>query len=707
MKKSLYLIILLLSSVLPTQAQETLYFYNKNGDPVAFLIDEIDHIGFSKESDSEYNNQIVYLKDGTQYEVLTADVDSVTLNAPEPVMKKDAFVMDRHFSDYITKADTLHFTMVKNTPTSMLPKIGDVVASTYDNTAFPDGIMGKVISVSETDDGFIYECEKASIDDLYEEFYYYGYGQDTNEGARTRADGEIGFDLWNQRFDLTPPALILGDYTFTNEIHLSNKGRVKVLLRKEKGKMAYAKFELSCSQQGSLAQSVTGKGMLSDTSPLLPELTLPSIVVPAMPCIFFKPSLEIKLYYVVAADLKGTLKAHLNLENTFVVEMKDGQWSARQEKSAPDFGVDEFSLSIDGYIEGGLQPELFISLSGTKTGIKIKSRVGLRETATFKFDLAKYIEDASFYEGVKDSKIDVAIALQAWFNAQLGFLGPEIKSADIYFLNTTIPLPGSPGYFVPAFQDLTINENGGVYDVAVSLPKRELFFPVEFGLAAFDKANKLVEAQYLGSYNPWHITTEMPNTISTSFKLTAGKEYTFAPIVKVLGIEMRGNGLDLSGIVGTWYTWVSVWTEEMLKIDGYTRDQVDKSLEVYTFHDDGTYDWNNYYYPGIWQIPYSYPSREWYRTKHESGTYKMIGDTLTLTGNPGEWTSRITNSRVRILKDELWYGLFYENGQEWGWTLYRLKEENEENNPYAEEHKEIRKIMSSAIPKLQNSGRMK
>ena len=700
MKKSLYLIfILLLSSILPLQAQETLYFYNKSGDPVAFLVDEIDHIGFSKEGDSEYNNQIVYLKDGTKYEVLTAEVDSVSLNAPEPVMNEDAFVMDSRFSDYIIKADTLHFTMAKNTPASMLPKKGDVVASTYDNTAFPDGIMAKVISVSETDDGYVYVCEKASIDDLYEEFYYYGYGLNTQEEARTRGDGEVEFDLWNQRFDLTPPALIINDFTFTNELHMSNRGRVKVMLRKEKGKMAYAKFELSSSQQGSLAQSVTGKGTLTDNSPLLPKIPLPSIVVPAMPCIFFKPSLEIKLYYVVAADMKGTFKAHMNLENTFVVEMKDGQWSARQEKSAPDFGLDEFSLSIDGYIEAGLQPELFISLSGTKTGINLKSRVGLRETATFKFDMSKYLEDALFYEGVKDSKIDVAVVLQAWFNAQLGFLGPEIKSADIYFLNTTKSLPGCPGYFVPAFQDLTVNANGDTYDVAVNLLKRELFFPVEFGLAAFDSANRLVEAQYLGSYNPWHVTTEMPDKISTTFKLAADKAYTFAPIVKVLGIEMRGKGLDNSGIVGTWYTWVTVWTEEMLKIDNYTWDQVDRRLEVYTFHDNGTYDWNYYYYPGIWQIPYSYPSRVWYMTDKVSGTFKMDGDILKLSGNPGEYTTEIRESKAQIIGDELWYGLFYQGDQLYGYKLCRLKDENDDNNPYKEEQKEIRAIISTATPK--------
>ena len=148
---------------------------------------------------------------------------------------------------------------------------------------------------------------------------------------------------------------------------------------------------------------------------------------------------------------------------------------------------------------------------------------------------------------------------------------------------------------------------------------------------------------------------------------------------------------DDNGIVGTWYTWVTVWTDEMLKIDGYTRDQVDRRLEVYTLRSDGTYDFGYYYYPGIWE---SGP-RVWKNEGKDSGTYEVNGDILTFSGYPGIYTSQINNSTIQVVGDQLWYGLFYgSDGRLYGYTLYRLKDENDENNRYKEEQKEIRSILA-------------
>lgn len=144
------------------------------------------------------------------------------------------------------------------------------------------------------------------------------------------------------------------------------------------------------------------------------------------------------------------------------------------------------------------------------------------------------------------------------------------------------------------------------------------------------------------------------------------------------------------GIVGTWYTWVTVWTDEMLRIDGYTRDQVDRRLEVYTFDSDGKYDWGYYYYPGIWE---SGP-RVWKLEDKDSGTYKLDNDILTFSGTPGIYTEQINDSWVIVSGDELWYGLFYgDDGNLYGYRLFRLKDENDENNKYKEEQKEIRDIL--------------
>ncbi len=607
MKKYLYIIILMLGAFLThVQAQQTLYFYTQDGQPVAFLTDEIDHIGFSKENGNDYNNQIVYLKDGTRYETLTDRVDSVAFTSPAPVLSAEGFILDKSFAAYISNADTLKFMMAKNTPTDMLPQKGDVVASTYDNPAFPDGIMARVTSITETNDGYLYQCEKAGIDDLYDEFFYYGYGEDVN--AKTRA--AIEQDLWN--VSLPPvkiPPIIVEDYTIDPDIHLGTKGKIKLLLQKNKGETSYFRLILNSRLEASLGLSVTGKNATSSVTPLTHPLTLGVIATPILG-IFFKPTLSLGFYTEAAADLKATFKAHANLDNEYIIEMKDGNWSANEGKSTPDVGIDEASLSIDGWIGCGFQPEVFLSLSGSATGTTVQTRIGVRLQGSFKFDAAKYFEDNSFYEGVKDSQIDITMPLMGWFNAQIGFLGPSVKSADIYFLNKNIPLLKS--YFLPQFTDVSVDDSGSdKYSVTASLSDRIVFMPCQIGLAAFDKDNKLTDAQYLDEYSVF----KKPKSIRADFSLPSGEDYAFAPIIKVFGVEMRANGITDSGIVGVWY--------DQWYADDYT---------FMIFRSNGVFE----------LIALTKDQGEWVIPSSSKGTYKVTGNTIILnvdgqTGNEVPW----------------------------------------------------------------------
>ena len=671
MKKSLYLIVCMLGSILYAQAQEALYFHCKDGKSFACTIDEIDHIGFSKVGDSEYNNQIVYLKDSTQVEVLLEDVDSVGFTNPAPVLKDNGFIMDKSFMAYVSDADTLKFTMAKDTPASMLPKKGDVVASTYDNTAFPDGIMARVISITETANGYLYECEKAGIDDLYEEFLYCGYGIDTGNGARTRDGGEIAMDLWN--ITVPPakmPAIIVDKFTFDSDFRVSSKGKVKVLLRKNKGESTYARLTLAGGIGAKLDMSVTGMGSTTSVTPLTNTLTLGVIATPVFG-IFFKPTLGLGLYTEAAADLKASFKAHANYDFEYILEMKDGNWSAREGKKTSDVDIDECSISIDGWVGFGLQPEVFMSFCGTKTGTTVQTRIGLRFQANFKFDARQYYENNSFYEGIKDSKIAITVPVTGWFNAQAGLFGPAVKSADIYFMKTFLPIPIPSAYFVPAFTDVVVDDAGsGNYGVSTNLVDRIVFMPCQIGLAAFDKDNKLVEAQYLAEYS----LLKKPKSISTTFKLDATKSYTFAPIIKLFGAEMRANGTSVEGgIIGTWFTYTTFWTDEMLRMDGYTRDQVDKRAEIFKFYDNGKYDWYRYYYPGIWETS---GARVWSLEDKESGTWQLDDDYLTLSGSPGVPYIPTPGGTIRLVGDQFWYGLFYgDDGRLYGYTLYKATED--------------------------------
>ena len=623
MKKSLYLIICMLGSILYAQAQEALYFHCKDGKSFACTIDEIDHIGFSKVGDSEYNNQIVYLKDSTQVEVLLEDVDSVGFTNPAPVLKDNGFIMDKSFMAYVSDADTLKFTMAKDTPASMLPKKGDVVASTYDNTAFPDGIMARVVSITETANGYLYECEKAGIDDLYDEFLYCGYAEEFDAGARTR--GGIDVELWNKTYDSLINNLFIGDnITIGGNLHLNSRARLKIDLHKEKGQPSEAKFRFTHRFDSSINASIAGKIQKEfDPVPISPWISFGAIPTP-IPAIFFTPMVKFNVYFEAAADVKAALAAHMNIANDFSLEMKNNKWSATENKSNSDAGFDEFSLSIDGWTGFGLQPEFLITLCGSQTGVSVNAKAGIRFTASFKFDATQYLKDNSFYDGVKDSKITVTIPMQAWFQAQAGFFGPAVKSANIYFVNTSIPV-GS-GYFLPAFSGLDVKDTGSnSYEVYADIIDRNVFFFPEFGLAAFDSDNQMVASEYLGKYM---ITEKPPKNISTTFKLPSNKDYTFAPIVKLFGVEMRAGGTLKTGVVGSWYLEHPLLTDEYYFL-------------IYTFLEDGTFTVTYLSYPPS----YSSEPKVWSKEIISRGTYKVVGDKITLKYSTGG-TEEATWSRV-------------------------------------------------------------
>lgn len=544
--------IILLGSLLSLQAQQTLYFHCKDGKSFACMTDEIDHIGFSKVGNSEYNTQIVYLKDGTRKEVLMADVDSVGFTDPQPVLADEGFLMDKSFSSYISNADTLKFTMAKNTPEEMLPKMGAVVASTFDNTAFQNGIMARVVSVSETAEGYEYQCEKAGIDDLYDEFFYYGYGDDANAEAGIRASQPTEKELWNFNFDPTVPATMLGDYTISGNSHLASKGKIKIMLHKQKGSPTHAKFWLSHRFESAMGLSLAGKKAhdFGDAIPISPWMTAGAIPTP-IPGIFFTPIVKFHLYFEAAADMKMTLSGHANMDSEFLLELKDNSWSAGEVSNKFDCGVDEASLALDGWVGVGLQPEFLITLCGSQTGANIQTRVGLRLKTAFKFDASKFLEDASFYEGLKDTKFTLSIPLMAWFNAQLGLWGPSMKSADFYILNKDIPL--SETYILPSFTDISANKTATGAKVTVEVADRDLFTYVDLGAAAFDENNNLVSSQYNTIYQKYDKLSGGKYTVDLEFD--PEKKCTFCPIIKLFDVEMRAPGTTISdpNDLGMWY----------------------------------------------------------------------------------------------------------------------------------------------------------
>ena len=140
MKRKTLLFALLVATVMQIAAQQVLYFHYKNGESFACESDDISFITYDMKPGSvTYDIQVIYFKDNTYQEIELQQVDSVSFNTPAPKLAEEAVVLDEKYEDYLIKGDTVSFTMRKETPESLRPKVGDVVGSTWDNAVFEDG----------------------------------------------------------------------------------------------------------------------------------------------------------------------------------------------------------------------------------------------------------------------------------------------------------------------------------------------------------------------------------------------------------------------------------------------------------------------------------------------------------------------------------------------------------------------------------------
>ncbi len=546
MRRTIVFLALLTAMVAQIAAQQVLYFHYKNGESFACEVDDISFITYDKSPGSaDYDIQVIYFKDNTMQEIPFSKVDSVGFNAPAPVLKKDAMVLDASYEDYIIKGDTLSFTMRKDTPADKRPKVGNVVGSTFDNEVFADGIIARVTVINETADGIEYTCEKAYVEDVYDEIFYYGYGEIHQEPdaeaqaapERTKRNLEVdaGFDLWNFKRSHNSPQIILDDYTWQANSSFETSGRLKMYLFKPKGGDLYARFNLSSDLESKYALSASGRNGGVNVTPLI-EMPLGIIATP-IPVVFFKPTFEIGFYQESFAELRTTLKASLESEYELQLTLENGKWSAQTVRDSFEAEIDELSLSLNGWCGVGVEPKFFMSLCGTKTGVSLAMRGGIQLNANFVMDLADYLSDGSLYSSIKDSRLAVTLPVKGLMSAQVG-LFKRAGGVDVTFFTLNKPL--WEAYFLPNINYAHVDDlgSGGYHAVAAISPRDLLpWEKIDVGFGVFDNDNRLVEKTYLETYD----NDNQPSMIETTFNLETGKKYTIAPLLKIFGYDVRAD----------------------------------------------------------------------------------------------------------------------------------------------------------------------
>ena len=520
---------------------DAMYVYRNDGEFNAFLKSDIDSIAQSHyDADSVYHAdwqmQVVYTQDSI-YRIPIAAIDSVSFITPETIVNDDVFELTAEHDPYLSECDTISFTLSLTTPSEMCPSKGNIVVSTYDCLSFPDGIMARILSKTQDGSGIHYNCEKVGLEDVYDQLFFIGdcYAvDDPEESVRRKADPIVyEKELWNKSWSKT---LEKSGTTTNLEIGDAARMKVTVIVRKFSLKPTYFRLDLTNELTSSIKFNATSSFEKYYEKELVKKVKLGRIPIPGT-LLWITPKLGLSGYFAEGATVSLDYSAHFNRTDKVSFEMKDKKWIVipHHDENA---GVDVASLSMQGYMEVGLIPDLLFSLCGSATGLGLECMVGIKESVDFKFDAVAAF-DEGMYSALKDSYARTTLPWSVRAYAQLGLFGDNgIQPVSTPRLSGE-PQIGTDKYLLPAFSELEYQKGANnTTAVLKTQPSRDLLLPVQLGMSFYEKDTKL-ETKYVSTTYRNEREWILDGVQVAYNNMEAGKTYTAYPTVKIMGKELR------------------------------------------------------------------------------------------------------------------------------------------------------------------------
>lgn len=482
---------------------DNMYVYRNDGDFTVFPYAEVDSITFSDLDINGVKHDAVVVQEfwtcDSVYRIPLEVIDSIGFITPQTIINDDVFPLTESHIPYILRGDTLSFTMLSTTPKEMRPKKGNIVVSEAGCTVFENGIIGTVVSIKESEEGFVYQCEKATLDDVYDQIVFCENTETSSEQVRSvsasgsRAKGDlprinVGSELWNFSFENE-----WENSGTTLKVEGTGRGYCRLLICKlaDKKNPLFAKF---CISNNVLSTMKLNANSQADISPAPYQIgrTIKggriSFPNPLLRFIWLEPQVRLFSYFEESGNVDLDFTAHLNRQDEVVLIYSDGEWKASQSANN-QFGVDVASLKLDGQAEIGLIPEIKLSLNGSATGIGVTGRFGIKQTAELKFDAVDYF-DTGTYEALKDSKTETYQTQSVSLFAESGLFSKETERYSLKLRDADRLLMSS--YLFPTFEENFQYENGSEHSVSITA-NRDLLLPVTLNMAVYDEQDNLIQ----------------------------------------------------------------------------------------------------------------------------------------------------------------------------------------------------------------------
>lgn len=537
MKRIIITLIISVSIIAAVFAQDNIYVYRNDGEFKAFNKTEVDSITYSHiDNDGIYHTdwqaQLIHTADSTYRIPLTA-IDSISFYTPPTVINEDVFLLTSSHDRYLTQADTVSFTFTKDTPAEMLPSKGNITVAEYDCTSFPDGIVARVETIIEDNNGFHFYCTKVGIDEVFDQILLFEKCSPITRQNAKSTIRPLAVDnlLWNQTHNVS---LEKGNATVNMDV--TDAAGIGIVIRKVKDLPFYFKMELENNLKTDITLAITSEANIHLDKQIGKTLNCGRIPIPGTP-LFIVPKLNLSGYFNLNGNVSLESKAHFNRKDKIDIAYTDGQWNCNHTPST-DAGFDVTTLSMKGAAEIGVVPELLFSFCGTATGIGVNCSIGIKESVDFEFDALQYF-NVGVYDAIKDSYARTTVPYSISAYAQAGLFDDKSSKRLSYTYSNEIKL-GKDKFIVPEFSKPTCVDGTFAFSKTISSTvSRDLLLPVNLGFIIYNSKGQTVAKQY----DHWEYKNADEWFPSKSYTLSFlgifnNDEYTVSPLVKIMNKEI-------------------------------------------------------------------------------------------------------------------------------------------------------------------------
>lgn len=532
----------LLASLTVEAQSEAFYVYRNDGQFNAFFDADVDSITYSHyDADSLYHTdwqmQVIYTADSV-YQIPLEVIDSVSFEAPAPIISKDVVCMEDGLLDYLVKADGMDLTFSSLIPHFIQPSKGDILVCTdFENPLFEEGFVGKVYDTAISADGYVVFCDTVNdITEVFERLVAIEEVSYTGEEGETRGMwSSVSIPIQaNINYDTDGSAGL--DVSMSGSVNGTVKATVVYNITRE-----HQHISVNLNHDWSLGANIKLKaeGKFLNSSPakqLTPAIRFPA----ALPLLKFQLFGATFVRGSASADLDVSLNGPVHSYVSGIV-YENGAFSGVHRSLGNQAGdvSPEFAstLSLNGNAQGGFLLDCYLGTIQCMGYVKaaVDFYIGPKINGNFNMDLGA-AASRDYYNTVKDSKLGLSLlSIDAEAYGEAAYMGEPI--ARHTFMDISLAsLLYNEWFLFPEFSDITVDKDKTEPSVTLSCrPSRNVLIPLTLGIGLYDKDNELLEVEFADAeYKRDNSGFEMNHTFTS---LVRNKAYTACPMIKFAGGE--------------------------------------------------------------------------------------------------------------------------------------------------------------------------